>query len=310
MIKRVDSSESGAVPRAQRSPVPAMRAAGAPGKTPGDAAVLGAMGWSFNGVLQRVLGFSRAAEIEVGARRSSAREQRAPAKTSDAGAVATPSPAFNALKLFVRSLDGETQDKLRTLMRAGREALTLPAAVAALSLERTGAGASVSELFARGTAELQDLQRGHAVACATGFDLELTVAVWGTIREPRSLDERVWLRFGRELAQSCMEEWACFAVVDSCDRLQKLYLRRSGSRWWSFAALIDRPSGRALRRPGATRSGRARLVVLPMQAALGRPCRDDLAAVSRASMAVSARLGKSRPTARRAAAPAAAEATP
>lgn len=271
-------------------------------KMPSDPGVLAAKGWSFDGTLQRVLGFSRAAELE-GARHPAARsEHSGPAPHGHQ--IEPPSPAFDALRLFVRTLEPETQDKLRTLMRAGCEALALPVALAALAAERTNGG-STAELFARGMAELQDLQRGHAIACATSFDLELDLALWGTIREPPSLDERVWLRFGRELARSRIEEWACFAVVDSHERLQKLYLRRGKTRWWSFAALIDRPSDRSLGVPRPARSGRGGMIVVPVRTALGRSCSANLRAVRRASRALGARLGQCGPAAGRAAATAA-----
>lgn len=261
-------------------------------RMPSDPGVLAARSSSFDGVLQRVLGFARAAELEGGAR------DQQPSPAPGGNETEPPSRAFEALRLFVRTLEPEAQEKLRTLMRAGRDALALPAALAALSAERTSGG--VPELFVRGTAELQDLQRGHAVACATSFDLELDLSRWGAIREPQSLDERVWLRFGRELARSRIEDWACFAVVDSRDRLQKLYLRRGKTRWWSFAALIDRPSDRALGVPRSARSGRTGLIVLPVRAALGRSYGANLRAVHRASRAVSARLGQSGPVPRRA----------
>jgi hypothetical protein len=258
-------------------------------------AVLGA-GWSFDGILRRVLGFSRAAELEGESRRTRG------AWTLRGNEASLPSPAFDALKVFVRSLDGETQGKLRTLMQAGRDAQALPAAVATLAALQASDG--LAELFAGGMAELQDLQRGHALACATDFDLDLELERWGGIREPKSVDERVWLRFGRELAQSRIEEWSCFAVVSSNGQLRKLFLRRGTGHWWSFAALIDRPSDRALGVSRAARAGRSRVVVLPLHSALGRSCRKDLNAVRRASLAVSARIGNCRSTERRAASPA------
>src|SRR5688572_14913967 len=102
--------------------------------------------WSFDGVLRRVLGFSRAAEIE--------------------GAP------LDALGLFARTLDQSTHDKLETVMRAGRDGRALADAHVLLSRERVAPGYEAPDLFREGEAALQNLQRGHAVACATGFDLE------------------------------------------------------------------------------------------------------------------------------------------
>jgi len=272
---------------------------------PSHAAVLASARWSFDGVLRRVRGFSRAAELESEARRPGNRN--GPPALSPLGLddAQMESPAFDALKLFVRSLNGGTQDKLRTLMQAGHEAQALPAAVASLAAEPALASDLAFDLFARGAAALQDLQRGHAIACATGFDLEAELDGWSQVREPQSLDERVWLRFGRELAQSGVEEWSCFAVVDSRERLQKLYLRRGKGRWWSFGTLIDRPADRALDVPRAAHGGSWRIVVLSLNAAIGRACPGGLPAVRRASLAVSARLGHCRVPARRRAAVAA-----
>lgn len=271
---------------------PSPESPGAFDEVPNDPALLGVLRWSFDGVLRRALGFSRAAEHENKASRHAGRPSAFPSTARPGNEPARPRPAFDALRLFVQSLDAEMRGKLRTVMHAGREAQTLPAAVAALAAVRS-AGAE-GELFAGGAAALQDLQRGHAIACATGFDLELTLDRWGRVREPESLDERVWLRFGRELARSTIEEWSCSAVVDARGRLQKLYLRRGKARWWSFAALIDRPSDSALRVQGSAWSRRSRLVVLPLHSALGRSLCGELRAVRRASMAVSARLGAGR----------------
>jgi hypothetical protein len=254
-----------------------------------DSATPGSTRWSFDGVVRRVLGFSRAAEVEaaVPGRRAAYRAAAAVV----AGEASATSPAFDALNLFVRSLDDETRGKLQTVMHAGREAQALPDAVTSLAAAPGAVETRAADLFATGSAAFQDLQRGHAVACATAFDLELKLARWGKVKERGSLDERVWLRFGRELARSRVEEWSCHAVVDSREQLEKLYLRCGENPWWSFGALIDRPSARELGGLRAAKKGRSRVVSLSLQAALARSCRADLRAVHRASMAVSARLG-------------------
>ncbi len=253
-----------------------------------DTAALGAARWSFDGVVRRVLGFSRAAELEAALPERRAKNRRSAALA--AGDVGGPSPAFDALNLFVRSLDDETRGKLRALMQAGREAQALPDAAAVSSRAAEADGMLVPDLFASGTRAFQDLQRGHAVACATEFDLELELGRWENVRERASLDERVWLRFGRELARSRVEEWSCQAVCDSRGQLEKLYLRHGQTAWWSFGALIDRPSSREVLGQRSTR-GRSRLVSLSLQAAVARSSRAELRAVHRASIAVSARLG-------------------
>jgi len=252
-----------------------------------DRAALDAPRWSFDGVVQRMLGFSRAAELEGesleerGARSASKRVVAAPSE---------PSPQLDALKLFVRSLDDDTRGKLRAVMRAGREAAALPDVIAALATEP----APEADLFAEGAVGLQHLQRGHALARATAFDLERQLSRWSKVAKDPSLDERVWLRFGRELARSRADEWTCFALVGADEHIEKLFLRCGKQPWWSFGALIDRPSERKLGVLRSTRSGRSRILVLPLASALGRPSRGELKAVRRASSALSARLGLSR----------------
>lgn len=249
-----------------------------------DRAALDARPWTFEGAVRRVLGFSRAAELE---RESLEHGTRAASKRA-AGAPSEPSPALDALKLFARSLDDDTRGKLRAVMRAGREAEALPDALVALAKEEE------SELFSEGAVGFQHLQRGHALACATAFDLERDLSRWSKVGKETSLDERVWLRFGRELAQSRADEWSCFALVGSGEQIEKLFLRCGKKRWWSFGALIDRPSDRNLGALRATKSGRSRIVVLPLATALGRPSGKELKAVRRASTAMSARLGLGR----------------
>lgn len=271
--------------------VPGARAALAPASfraVHAASAALGASAWSFDGVVRRVLAFARAAELEaeVPAARAAYRASAARA----AGDGGTPSPALEALNLFVLSFDDETRGKLQAVMQAGREARALPEAVTALGLARK-ADIQSARLFGNETGSLQDLQRGHALACATQFDLELKLARWGAVREPESLDERVWLRFGRELARSSAEDWSCHAIVGARGQLEKLYLRRGLSAWWSFGVLIDRPSIRELAAQRAEKRGRARVVDLSLQAVLTRSYRADLRALRRASMAVGARLG-------------------
>jgi hypothetical protein len=247
---------------------------------------LGTSRWSFDGVVRRVLAFSRAAELEarVPGTRAAPREP----STRTAAAL---SPALDALNLFVLSLDDETRGKLQAVMQAGRDARALPDAAAALGTAQEAPGTPASPLFGNGSGSLQDLQRGHAVACATEFDLELKLARWGNVRLPATLDDRVWLRFGRELARSSVEEWSCHAILDARDRLEKLYLRCGQNAWWSFGAVIDRPSTRELASQRSAKHGRSRVVTLSLRAALARSSRADLRAVRRASIAVSARLG-------------------
>ncbi|HEX6271450.1 MAG TPA: hypothetical protein VFZ53_00350 [Polyangiaceae bacterium] len=242
---------------------------------------LGKAAWTFDGVLRRVLGLSRAAELEGDRRRESKTE----------------GSASDALRIFARSLDGEILQKLETLMRAGRDARPLGPTSATLS-ER-GPAESAEGLFDDRLASAENLRRGHAIACATRFDLESGIAGWRGSLEGGSLDERVWLRFGRELALSTPSDWSCLAQVGkaSGSELEALYLRRGDGPWWSFDTLIDRPSVRTVsRRLEHLRLRRSRLVTLPLDSVVGRRCRKDRPALRRAAMAMSARLGVCRGT--------------
>jgi hypothetical protein len=242
---------------------------------------LGKDAWSFDGVLRRVLGLSRAAELE-----------RKPRREAKVGSTAT-----DALRIFARSLDADALKKLETLMRAGREARALGAASAAISARTAARPPESTDLFDDQSASVENLCRGHAIACATRFDLESEVTGWPDSLAGDSLDERVWLRFGKELASSSPSDWACLAEVGKNTELQTLYLRRGDGVWWSFDKQIDRPSSRfVMRRLEAPRSRRDRLVTLPLDAVVGRRCRSDRAALRRAAMAMSARLGACRGT--------------
>jgi hypothetical protein len=247
--------------------------------------------WSFDGVLRRVIGFSRAATLEP---RPSSRRSPSSVKLADRSS----STAFDALRLFVRTLDAPTLTKLGTLMQAGRDgqALGVTHALRAPTMVEPVSGPS-SELFTDGTASLDYVQRGHAIACATEFDLESDVAAWADSSHAGSLEERVWLRFGRELAAASPGEWSCLAAVGSKDELEGIFLRRGSGAWWSFDGVVDRPS---LARVAARRSrkrSQSPLISLSLDAVVGQKCRPDRRALRRAVLALSARLGCCRVTA-------------
>jgi hypothetical protein len=242
--------------------------------------------WSFDGVLRRVIGFSRAATlVPRPATPRGATNVRVPDRRDRRSTA-----AFDALRLFVRTLDEPTLAKLGTLMRAGRDGVALSVAH---SLRDTGVTAvrPSAELFDDGAASLEYVQRGHAIACATDFDLEAGVELWAPSAKAGTLDERVWLRFARELAASSVSEWSCLALVGRDDRLEGLYLSRGNGAWWSFAGVIDRPSAAYVEGLQNRKSGEVRAVSLPLLAVVGRRCKKNRPAVKRAVLAVSARLG-------------------
>jgi hypothetical protein len=86
------------------------------------------------------------------------------------------------------------------------------------------------------------LRRGHALACAMGLDLEKPVSGWGALA-PQTLDERAWLSFGKQLASAPPDEWQCMAFSEpSGSTIARIYLKLPDHAWWSFQALLDRPS--------------------------------------------------------------------
>jgi hypothetical protein len=201
------------------------------------------------------------------------------------------SAAFDALRVFVRTLDEPTLAKLGTLMRAGRDGVALGVAHSLRDAGTTAEpGRPSAELFGDGAVSLEYVQRGHAIACATQFDLEAGVEAW-VDSASATLDERVWLRFARELAASNVSDWSCLALVGREDRLQSLYLSRGNGAWWSFGGVIDRPSATQIEELQNRKHGQARAVSLPLLAVVGRRCGKNRPAVKRAVLAISARLG-------------------
>jgi hypothetical protein len=132
----------------------------------------------------------------------------------------------------------------------------------------------------------QYLERGLALLCAGGVDFDPEQ------ERKRSVFERAWSHFGRELASSEPNEWSWFALRSaSVGQLEKLYLRRGDDAWWSFAVGLDRPlashvgaeRARAMRpRKGDHGSGLQSLIA-------GQYC--DRRALRRALRSVNARLG-------------------
>jgi hypothetical protein len=286
---------SAEVPPPQKAPRSAQRAVSVRAETVGEVPVgslpAGGPNWSFDGVVRRVLGFSRAAELEGEANDEEQRDVAAPG--SKRRGPVTRTAALEGLNVFVRSLEEEMRQKLEAVIRAGREGQTLPEARATIERETT-ADPATAEVFREGAVALQHLQRGHALAYATGFHLELALQRWSSVRERGSLDERVWLRFGRELAESTPGQWSCWALVDASGQIIKLYLRRESKCWWSFERWVDRPSDRQVTQCRSVARGRNKFVQLTLDAFPGRRCRGDRAALRRAHLAMSARLGSSR----------------
>jgi hypothetical protein len=193
------------------------------------------------------------------------------------------------LAATLRALLPEARAKLCIVMTAGRDGVSLGSAHA--SVAAAPRGPEGSEFESAGD-ELGDyLARGHAIACATQFQLDAPLDRWSA-SESGELEERVWLRFGKQLASTPPEEWECLGAVASGDRLAQLYLRLGKASWWSFGAVLDRPSPETVRRDARGRSGRhSKLGTLRKVAE--RRCEPDRRALRRALRAIRARTGKS-----------------
>lgn len=209
----------------------------------------------------------------------------------DAGAKKTKAPvlpALSELTAYVQGFDAVTLGKLAILISAGREARDI--ADAQPDAEKAP---NALELLEPGSFE--ELQRGLAIAHATQFDLELGLQNWGSrTGRKREIEERVWLRFGRELARSSAAEWACLVSTGAGDMLEKVYLRRGDGAWWSFGALLERPAKAEIAKlKGKQPKGRRKLASLPLGAIVPRRCGADSRALRRAAAAVSACFGSS-----------------
>jgi hypothetical protein len=194
------------------------------------------------------------------------------------------------LALALRELQPEARSKLRIVMTAGRDGLSLGSAHASVS-SASPEPLDASELERAGD-ELGDyLARGYAIACATQFELDASLDRWST-SEKGELEERVWLRFGKQLAGSPPEEWECIGAVGAGgERLAHLYLRLGKAVWWSFGAVLDRPTPETVRKNGRTRSGRPSKLG-PLRDVAARRCEPERRALRRALRAIRARVGK------------------
>jgi hypothetical protein len=195
--------------------------------------------------------------------------------------------AREGLAALLHDLQPEARAKLRIVMTAGRDGVSLGSAHASVSAAQQGLGGS--ELESVGN-ELGDyLARGHAIACATQFQLDASLDRWSA-SESGELEERVWLRFGKQLAATPPEEWECLGAVAG-ERLAQLYLRLGKAAWWSFGAVLDRPSPETVRKDGRGRSGRHSKLG-PLRKVAERRCEPDRRALRRALRAIRARTGK------------------
>jgi hypothetical protein len=191
---------------------------------------------------------------------------------------------------LLQDLSPEARSKLGIVMAAGRDGASLGAAHASTAASQQGT-LGPAELEGAGEQLGDYLARGYAIACATEFPLDVSLDRWSA-SESGELEERVWLRFGRQLASSPVEEWECVgAVGGSGERLGQLYLRLGKAVWWSFGAVLDRPSPEMVRKEGRARSGRQSKLG-PLRKVAERRCEPERRALRRALRAIRARIGR------------------
>ncbi len=241
---------------------------------------------SFEAVLGRVVRLAHGGTAQA----LSVAGEKAPVASATPAAQATPQ---QSLALALEGLDPELALKLRTLAVAGRDGQNITAVQANVARAdaafTTAAGGSSEDraLFA------DYLRRGHALACATGLDLEKPVAGWSSTG-PQSLDERAWLSFGKQLAGSQPDDWQCLAFVEpGAQQISKLYLKLGEHAWWSFQAVLDRPSAAAVdkqKRALASRRSKG-VATASLKAVVQRLSGTEGRALRRASRAIRARVG-------------------
>lgn len=202
------------------------------------------------------------------------------------------SASVEGLHRALAQLELEPRLKLWVLMAAGKKGEDVAAVSAAMVASESESASSPMALAAYGSALAEHLQRGRTIAVATGLDLERPLASWSA-GAAKSLDDRAWVSFARQLAMSQPGEWESFGVFSEQNpaRLTTMYLRLTGKSWWSFRGVLDRPSSRTVER--ARKVQRARMLVggEPLQrlVALSGAARGP--ALARAMRAIRARLG-------------------
>lgn len=204
--------------------------------------------------------------------------------------------AQQAMTQALTKLGPEIALKLRTVMVAGRDGRRITDVQVNIGMGDADSAFAFAarDLSENGPLLVDYLRRGHAMACASGLDIERPYAEWASAA-PKKLDERVWLSFGRQLAMSRPEEWSCigFLGTEQGEPLTQLYLRRGELGWWSFDAILERPSEAfVVQQERALASHRAKGVTNGSMLALARlRCSVEASALRRAVKAIRARVG-------------------
>lgn len=194
----------------------------------------------------------------------------------------------------ISNLPSDVARKLHTLMIAGRDGKSVNevSVDASLSDARALLDASTPGVGQSGALLADQLRRGHAVASAAALDLERPIASWSA--SGHSLDERAWLSFGKQLAKSDPADWQCLGFVEpGAPGISRLYLRLNEHAWWSFQAVLDRPSAAAVAKQQRTLASRRikGLAARSLQSVAQQLSSAQGRALRRAARAIRARVG-------------------
>lgn len=205
-----------------------------------------------------------------------------------------PLSAQQQLALTLRGLEPELALKLRTLMVAGRDGQSIHAVKIHMTLAdgTSSFHAAADDTSENGPLLAEYLRRGHALAQASGLDLERPIAGWS--KADASGDERDWQRFGRQLAQSHPDEWQCLLVAgEAPEHGSQLYLQHAEHGSWSFHAQLDRaePAATVGLHRHATGPGVASVSTRSLGALVPRLRKAQGVALRRAARAICARVG-------------------
>ncbi len=204
---------------------------------------------TFEAALARVVSVARVVAQDNGETRRTlpsgrSRPGEADVPESAPSVEAVKAGAREQLNTALRELEPEVALKLRTVMIAGRDGQSIGAVNVNLSLSDAEAGfaAMAADSGENGPLLVDYLRRGHALACAAGINLDGPLADWQS-HASDDLDERAWLSFGKQLANSQPADWQCLGIVETgSQELNKLYLKLGDHAWWSFQAVLDRPT--------------------------------------------------------------------
>lgn len=212
-----------------------------------------------------------------------------------------PTERAEALRRALQQLEPEMALKIRALLVAGRDGQRIEVAAGA-SLVAGDTSGSASTVFSSLTIDadetgprlVDDLRRGHAIACAMDIDVDSPIAHWRAPLSP-DLDERAWLSFGKQLAGGKPGDWQGFAVPEApAQGFRKIYLKLGDNAWWSFQAMLDRPTpaGFAKERRALSKRRLKGVSVQTLEALAGKLGNSQGRALRRASRAIRARVGQ------------------